>query len=512
MVYPVFTYPSIQERCLSDINIFCKNTGCKDDTELELIIDENKFSSKDDMQKWINVIISKMEKLLLPRDKKYVEEISSMDLKIQQQLWIARTYLFYQLLIFATATFKLQNLYDNVYSDQNLFPYRVDLSTDEELTNFKMGIFGTMSPTSDIDIGIQYSGYTLKVPGLAYIVSRFENLFIIFTGKASLDYDIETYADMMTIPSPPDSSDEWKNQDFFYLDSGKFTENEYTRMLPIAYNSILRNFYLTLIPLKSENEVIDYTELPQITLQEITSYFISSDELKSKIINNEKFEESKKTISTFFTLTYDQQRYEYYKKVDAAEKLKFSYKEKIYSLEPDQICNLMILIGDALTYRMESYTCAPTVIHVVRSMQASSDKYINTIPNCVENPKFKPLCVIGMYGYLLSILEQIGYMYRFHLTYCIQGMDHYDKTKCYKKQEKYKKRLEDATNKYTSVQKADMDTTANDYNKINEKDVVSPAPPIPQSFNGGKRRNTKKYSKKSRARKSQRKLRSQRRI
>ena len=46
----------------------------------------------------------------------------------------------------------------------------------------------------------------------------------------------------------------------------------------------------------------------------------------------------------------------------------------INNITVDQICVKMVNIGFSLTYRMESYNCAPTVIHVVRILQAAKRK------------------------------------------------------------------------------------------------------------------------------------------
>jgi hypothetical protein len=111
---------------------------------------------------------------------------------------------------------------------------------------------------------------------------------------------------------------------------------------------------------------------------------------------------------------------------------------------------MMILIGDALTYRMESYTCAPTVVHVVRILQASKEnkeKYATLVPKqyCLGDIiHLDPFCSIGTFGYGLSILEQIGYIYRFYLTYCDNTSSHNDDTKCKNKYIKYMKRYIDA--------------------------------------------------------------------
>lgn len=109
-------------------------------------------------------------------------------------------------------------------------------------------------------------------------------------------------------------------------------------------------------------------------------------------------------------------------------------------------------IGKALTYRDESYNCAPTVIHVVRMLQENStkmDKYKTDIPEqyCGDLQPHKlsdPYCAMGKYGYILSIIEQIGYMYRFNSIYCDNNSKTYSEDICKKKIEKYNERLQNA--------------------------------------------------------------------
>jgi hypothetical protein len=114
-------------------------------------------------------------------------------------------------------------------------------------------------------------------------------------------------------------------------------------------------------------------------------------------------------------------------------------------------------ISHALVFRAESYTCAPTIMHVVRVLQASKDlqeKYKTITPTwCTKYPAIADetvICKIGRFGYLMSMLEQLGYMYRFHLTYCNDN-DHKDSEKCNKKIDKYQKRLNDAIMRYNNV-------------------------------------------------------------
>jgi len=141
-----------------------------------------------------------------------------------------------------------------------------------------------------------------------------------------------------------------------------------------------------------------------------------------------------------------------------------------------QIKSLMKAIGDALTLRMESYTCSPTVVHVVRVLQAEAQKiaqeatnrflktpngsnnvpgkYITTTPTelCNITTKLQTAkCVIGVTGFILSALEQLGYMYRFYKVYC-PGGSHQDDTKCKKKIDKYQIRLTHANTNIDKLQ------------------------------------------------------------
>jgi hypothetical protein len=102
---------------------------------------------------------------------------------------------------------------------------------------------------------------------------------------------------------------------------------------------------------------------------------------------------------------------------------------------------------------MESYAAAPTITHVVRILQAdktNAEKYKTKTPeelcddeNKVQNSAY---CAIGKYGFVISILEQMGYMSRFYKHYCVG--DHIDQAKCDKKMKKYGDRYVDGFEKY----------------------------------------------------------------
>uniref|UniRef100_A0A6C0KTV6 Uncharacterized protein n=1 Tax=viral metagenome TaxID=1070528 RepID=A0A6C0KTV6_9ZZZZ len=434
MVYPVFDYDSIEQRCKQDLVQFKEST--KHSSNLSFILYYASDATLESMKENIQPILSFLLEHLGEND--YVDEISHSN--NQQELWIARTYLFYQLLIFATMTFQSEQLYKEVYASVFYTDYRYDIS--KECMNFKMGIFGSLTPTSDIDLGIQYSGTGLSVGGLDYVVAAFESLFLIFTGKPSLAFDIETYADMMTIPNLNEEKKD-KYPDMFYLDSSIFRAKHFQKMLSCAYNSIARNILLAYDKQKPSNSR-NVKEMKRI-YQSVTNPFI-----QEQLLNETLYQEALDRMSSFLKMDYDSARRAYYEKVKRAEESKDALLKDDVLRNSDRIAETMFLIGDALSYRMESYTCAPTVIHVVRILQASKNsitKYKTTEPAnlCQGESQFlDPFCSIGYYGFVLSAMEQIGYMYRFHTTYCIQDKGHYNNAKCKKKQDKYAIRLQNA--------------------------------------------------------------------
>ena len=464
----LLTVESISQRCSDDIRNFCKLYGINDTTTFMLttqtpnwkIVDFDSLKAiTDTTVQYINTGL---------KGKNYVDEIKNItDPSVQQLLWIARTYLFYQMLIFTVWFLSDNNLYNIVYTAIGGIPNRLFTFRDDdiipELKNFHIGIFGSITPTSDIDVGIQYSGTTLTTPGLAYIVGNFETFFVAFTDKVigSLAYDIETYADMITIPHVDVDG---KIVDYFYLDSSEFDETHFEKMLTCAGKSIARNMILS--HMDREHKMPDIETIMGIKLQTIFPEYTfdkTIDDVKDQkwaTTETKWFDAAKTDMYKFLQLSYNKQRFSYYEKVYACEKEKFKLIKNplnIGVIDTDAICKLMVLVGDALAYRMESYTCVPTITHIVRILQANKDnkkKYetSNVVTLCIKELKnLDPFCSIGKYGYLLSLLEQIGYLYRFDNLYCQGNKDtnsHFDFKSCDKKDSKYYIRYNDTIKYY----------------------------------------------------------------
>jgi hypothetical protein len=222
-------------------------------------------------------------------------------------------------------------------------------------------------------------------------------------------------------------------------------------MLPCAGASIIRNIVLTKEPTSpfsgTFDEIVSNPTFNKI-LTNLPTVLDNFPENAVILLQNPSwFSDATKIVNEFMALDTERRRYAYYEKVKVAENVLFKYipdRANITYLDKTVICDIMVKIGEALVYRMESYTCAPTVIHVVRILQASKKnplKYKNATPQQLCNGilrKLEPYCTIGTYGYMLSMLEQIGYTYRFYLTYCISN--HANEAKCNKKIDKYKSR------------------------------------------------------------------------
>jgi hypothetical protein len=464
-VYPVFDIEKISAWCTKDVAEFiqqekAKNASLNLETGFVLKTEglDTKGACETAIKPFVDFITSN-----LPKDKTYVDAISGItDPTIQNKLWIARTFLFSQLMIFAVAILGNAALYKEVFGEANgktMFPFMPEVTG--ELPNYQMGIFGSKSPTSDIDVGIQYIGASTK-PTLHYILYVFEQLFLTFTGKSSLDFDIEAYADLYLIRDD-------SGADYFYLDTGNFEQTDFVKVLPVAGLSIARNVLmddpkLAINPTFEQIVVVvnDAVSKNSAIADKTYANFETSigTDLMRVLIEPKWLSAAMDEMKTFLNDTHDVRRAKYYAAVLAAETKKFeiaSTFEQATKLTNEQRCDLINLVGTALAYRMESYTSASTITHVVRILQANkeaAEKYKTTKPQELcsdatksQNPAY---CAIGKYGFVMSILEQMGYMCRFYQHYCVGH--HIEEEKCNKKMKKYGDRYVDGFEKYKKYQ------------------------------------------------------------
>jgi len=471
--YPCLTSDSIHARCISDLEKFKKLYGF-DVSDYNLPSDP--AVTVDELKSRIKTITDRISEISKKPFEQfdYPHQIKTFDDATQKQLWCLRTLLFYQLLLNVTEMMNTETLFIEVYQGSGSGikrTFRQDVVPN--LKNYKLGIFGSITPASDIDIGIQYSGFNDLI-GLAYVVSVFEDSFLIFTGKDSLSFDIETYGDLVTFPDVRDKPvverPECVNvHDVFPFDISAFTYDNFITVLPFVFAGILRNYVIAKkTTLNDVRELVDQFVIDdffEVTAQKTgTNMFdflkkeVPSDaqgEIQEKLTN--VLDQAKAIIVKYMGSLYAVSREEYYKLVQTAETSLLNAKKTYFAngkvnMPNAELVNAVKNVSNALVFREESYTNPATVMHVVRVLQANANnlsKYATLEPSyCEINRATDAYCNVGKYGYIISMLEQLGYIYRFHITYCVTDPNG---EKCTAKTKKYVDRFQNAMTLYKTT-------------------------------------------------------------
>jgi hypothetical protein len=431
------------------------------------------FSDVNSIIKCINDILAEMDSILVvinsgeptfPKSIKdelfeYSHDINTVikkDKEKSNMLWGLRHKLCFQLLTITYVLLSNQSLFEIYYSDkQPKRVFKTEIAIDN-LSKFKLGIWGSINVTSDIDIGFQYADI-IRIPGaISHVVSIFEDVFLQLTGKNTLSFDIEPYADMMYMDYTNENSVSISK---FYCNSTDFTVDDLiTYLMPAIGASVIRNYIQSQIDLnmvkdirRHKGDVVDETTLSKLNA-DIANFKFAFSEMKilsesfsdfKTILNNTSWNAEAIIIAKeYMENPYNKSRETYYTKVGEAEKIladNFAVLLSETSTIPDKQIrlNLMKAIAIALNYRAESYVSPSTVSHIVRVLQANEK--LDSKSQCEEPkyPKSKAQCVLGKVGYIMSIIEQAGYLMRFRLTYC----ENNNPEKCKKKVDKYLPRL-----------------------------------------------------------------------
>lgn len=488
-------------------------------TDIKIKLLEN-VSTLEEIQTQLALITNNFSELTKTVDFKnfdYSHDIKKFDYDTQNKLWILRTILFYQIAIVSIFIMSQKTLFDKVY--QKYSNNKRDFMDGIVFEKFEMAIFGSITPTSDIDVSVVNNSDKPKC--LSYIISVLEDLFVIFTEKKSLDFDIEYYADILTIKNPVYNPKE-NSPDIYILDTVNFDEKNFNELLPYAFASMIRNVHLSFDNTKIDDDKFNrliFEHIKKFDYKQYNDYYDTNgngevgngnydfNDVMNRIkIDSDNFENSFNQglimVKKYLKSSYDNGRNEYYQLINRAEgnfyqlKTLFNTEYEKNKTDPNwqQIIKTELeknkqLILDTIKstaimdiFRKESYVCAPTIMHVVRVIQATKNKsnikYPVTYPQClVQNTPVLEgaVCEIGKYGYMLSIFEQIGYVLRFENEYCNTETSAVNDN-CTKKIKKYMERYIDAVNRLDK---------------------------ITQTSSGGKRRRTcKKKSKKSSVKKS----------
>ena len=419
MPYINFTIDSINKCCNNDITLFLKYN---DNNDLDHIIDFNKEIqiTKDHTKLDQNIknIISKMN---LKNDT-YLNVFKKENAK-QNELWILRTMLLFNIIGVATLCMNDESVYNyfkekeketpEIYKPKNnkMFPDTI-VGLDKQ---FKLGNFGSYTKTSDIDLGVILIDTSYNTPVMSNLIWLIESLFIVLTKHDTLQYDIELYGDFLT--------KEENGQTYYYIDTSKININDLNpeyknKIYKSAFYSIARNDLMHKI-LYSSNTTNVTSDIKSIMTNmkdaeskllqlfesktdkknaeeiEVYKYLESNKKLDySEHINNidsmiETYESVTNEMKTYLTQSriripekepHSDQEYRYIQtydtRIDYYDKLNKTEKEKINFLNNathtnDEIINLILIISESLSRRMEDYCSIPTIIHIVRTMQAN---------------------------------------------------------------------------------------------------------------------------------------------
>ena len=384
-----------------------------------------------------------------------IHTVKKIDPEAANQLWRLRHEIFFQILIVTFHIASNQTLFEDVYSI--IFESRsTEISkrsfnenvTGDLLEKFKLGIWGTNSVTSDIDIGIQDSSIVGRVPGvIAYVVSIFEDLFLYVVGMSTLKFDIEPYADLMFIDEDTNMGPVTRfycdTTDFSFADLMNCAENSSSSIMANIGASIIRNFMQSQIDHDGISDcrrcsLVDDCRMQIIDIsRKIESFEFDNANmrelnlLKQNIIFQSLFDTSDEAVKKwmmqakavsvdYLTNPYERSREMYYQKVATAEKI-FSDNMDLLLRDTNKTNSkntrreMILAISEALNYRAESYVSPSTVMHIVRSMQSKAAEAISC-DDIFPSPYAR--CALGPIGYIMSVLEQAGFLMRYRLTYC----------------------------------------------------------------------------------------------
>jgi hypothetical protein len=324
----------------------------------------------------------------------------------QADLWLLREWLNANVLLFAATAilsaqqsgFKLLRLGGQ--------PRRIPAGFS--LRSYKLYNFGSSKLTSDIDINIEG-------PHASFLCSVLEDSWILTTGKPCAVWDIEYYGDFLMFQGVDGEP--------AYLNSRQFAEDATGDLLAYAGVSLLRNRV-------------------SLNAPEIREFLERYPELNGP----GWAERATELFQTAKSLDYDERRELYYTELAAAERLR-----DVRGLKPaERHLRVFLELCKANIYRSENYILPSTVIHIVRDVQAGSPP--PEPEGCEAFTVRLASCALGRTTYLLSALEQLGYMIRFRSDPA--------------KEAKYKKRYDDALAK-----------AAGDDEAINEPMRIETPPP-----------------------------------
>ena len=319
----------------------------------------------------------------------YVSKLKKETVSKQQIMWLQRTIFVYYSMWVATTLMSSQKAYVDWYNKQYKNNYKFERLEDLEMYSFSN--FGSNNPMSDIDIGIEFGG---RCSNISYVVATVEDVMYVLGGhQSTLNYDIECYGNFLMF------------QDQYYLMTTEFTIDDVKLLLPAISAGMLRNYYYG-NGIETDFKKFDWN-FPELKLicdfeQSVCDILIKNTKIQQQAID---------MVREYIYQDWTISRETYYKLLRVVDHLVHDIQCTNSELTHQRMVDIMVAYANAAVFRQENYIAAPTVMHVVRMIQGKQEQV------CTKHGKLTkiPSCTIGKWGYIISMIEQAGYLYRFRV-------------------------------------------------------------------------------------------------
>lgn len=240
---------------------------------------------------------------------------------------------------------------------------------------------------SDIDIGIDFHGL---YGNISYVIATIEDVIYVLGGyQSTLNFDIEFYGNFLMI------------NDKYYLRTTELTISDVKRLLPAVAAGILRNYWYGT---KTSLETFDWN------FHELRIICEFEESIRDILINHTDIQQQAIAMTQeYIHQDWTVSREKYYTMLRIVDQLVNTLQHT--KLTHRLMVDIMVSYANAAMFRQENYIAAPTIMHVVRMMQGKQEQACTVYDSFTNIPS----CTIGKWGYIISMMEQAGYLYRFRM-------------------------------------------------------------------------------------------------
>jgi len=281
-----------------------------------------------------------------------------------------------------------------------------EIPSDFSIEEYMFTVIGSSELTSDIDV-------TIQGPSSSFLISVLEDLFITMNGMGIpiRCWDLEFYGDFKLLKS-------------VYINFTKFSTYQKLLLLNYALISYFRSTQQSdpsakpvLSPLAATivRKFIDQLHLDKtISLGDTTQLAYDNwlRDAPGGKLNRETFYKSIKTVEDYSKVVEKYMKSANTKKISNNIELEKDPKLKTVENLKSLAFTFFIGIANGNIHRPESYILPSTAVHVVEFEQRKDGMFSDAIPESWFSTNAR--IGIDKSGFLLSALEQLGYLEHYH--------------------------------------------------------------------------------------------------